>query len=199
MGRKPPTTHSPQGRATVPLSHTATNTVDAAPPRRYAKGVSSTSRPRPFLRLRGRSFMAVVLTPEPPLAGWMLQLDGQLSRSPRFFDGRPVVVDLAALPGLHAEFAGLMDGLAARGIRVIGIEGVDEDALGPMLAALPPVIAGGRTVGLPVLVAEGTPEEAAACPAHRHQSRCRNPRPPWCWTAPCAPARASPTPPGMSP
>ena len=43
--------------------------------------------------------MAVVLTPEPPLPGWMLQLDGQLARSPRFFDGRPVVVDLAALPG----------------------------------------------------------------------------------------------------
>ena len=126
--------------------------------------MSSTSRPRPFLRLRGRSFMAVVLTPEPPLAGWMLQLDGQLSRSPRFFDGRPVVVDLAALPGQHAEFAGLMDGLAARGIRVIGIEGVDEEALGPLLAALPPVIAGGRTVGLPVLVADGTPEEVTPAP-----------------------------------
>ena len=99
--------------------------------------------------------MAVVLTPEPPLAGWMLQLDGQLARSPRFFDGRPVVVDLAALPGQAAEFTDLLAGLAARGIRVIGIEGVDEEALGPeALLALPPVIAGGRTVGLPVLVAD---------------------------------------------
>ena len=101
--------------------------------------------------------MAVVLTPEPPLPGWMLQLDGQLARSPRFFDGRPVVVDLAALPGQQAEFPGLMDALAARGIRVIGIEGADEEALGPLLATLPPVIAGGRTVGLPVLVADSAP------------------------------------------
>jgi len=99
--------------------------------------------------------MAMVLTPEPPLPGWMLQLDGQLARSPRFFDGRPVVVDLAALAGQEAGFTALLDGLAARGIRVIGIEGVDEDALGPdLLQSLPPVIAGGRTVGLPVLVAD---------------------------------------------
>jgi septum site-determining protein MinC len=98
--------------------------------------------------------MAVVLTPEPPLPDWMMQLDAQISRSPRFFDGRPVVVDLSALPGQQAEFAALTDGLAARAIRVIGIEGVDEAALGPLLQALPPVIAGGRTVGLPVVVAD---------------------------------------------
>ena len=99
--------------------------------------------------------MAMVLTPEPPLPGWMLQLDGQLARSPRFFDGRPVVVDLAALAGHEDGFTALLDGLAARGVRVIGIEGVDEDGLGPdLLQSLPPVIAGGRTVGLPVLVAD---------------------------------------------
>ena len=86
-----------------------------------AKGVSSTSRPRPFLRLRGRSFMAVVLTPEPPLAGWMLQLDGQLSRSPRFFDGRPVVVDLAAEAGGNcaATVPGQMT-TTANGVKVLG-------------------------------------------------------------------------------
>ena len=104
--------------------------------------------------------MAVVLTPEPPLPGWMLQLDGQLARSPRFFDGRPVVVDLAAMPGQESEYAGLMESLAARGIRVIGIEGVDEAALGLLLQTLPPIISGGRTVGLPVLVAEAPPGAA---------------------------------------
>ena len=103
--------------------------------------------------------MAVVLTPEPPLPGWMMQLDAQVSRSPRFFDGRPVVLDLSALTGQQAEFLALIDGLAARGIRVIGIEGVVEAALGPLLQTLPPVIAGGRTVGLPELVAD-TPDPA---------------------------------------
>ena len=107
--------------------------------------------------------MAVVLTPEPPMPDWIMQIDAQISRSPRFFDGRPVVVDLSALAGQESEFAGLIEGLAARAIRVIGIEGVDEAALGPLLQTLPPVIAGGRTVGLPMLVAD-TPEPASAEP-----------------------------------
>lgn len=105
--------------------------------------------------------MAVVLTPEPPMPDWIMQIDAQISRSPRFFDGRPVVVDLSALAGQESEFAGLIEGLAARAIRVIGIEGVDEAALGPLLQTLPPVIAGGRTVGLPMLVAD-TPDPASA-------------------------------------
>ena len=113
--------------------------------------------------------MAVVLTPEPPLPDWMVQLDAQLSRSPRFFDGRPVVVDLGALAGQEAEFPALIDGLAARAIRVIGIEGVDEATLGPALQTLPPVIAGGRTVGLPVLVADAPQAEPAPEPPQERE------------------------------
>ncbi len=98
--------------------------------------------------------MAVVLMPDQPLADWLTQLDAQLSRSPRFFDGRPVILDFAGLAGEEAGFAALVDQLGARGIRTIGIEGVDEAAIGPALAALPPLLPGGRTVGLPTLVAE---------------------------------------------
>ena len=99
--------------------------------------------------------MAVVLMPDEPLDEWMIQLDAQLVRSPRFFDGRPVVLDLSGLPGHEAGFVALVEALAARAIRVIGIEGVDE-AL-PDLATLPPLLSGGRTVGLPMLV-PGEPE-----------------------------------------
>jgi len=119
--------------------------------------VTSAARPRPFLRLRGRSFMAVVLMPDQPLADWMGQLDAQLARSPRFFDGRPVVLDLDGLAGAEAGFNALIEELAARAIRVIGIENANEAALGPLLASLPPVLTGGRTVGLPVLVAGDAP------------------------------------------
>ncbi len=96
--------------------------------------------------------MAVVLMPDQPLAEWMAQLDAQIARSPRFFDGRAVILDLEGLAGEEAGFLGLVEDLAARAIRVIGIENADEAALGPLLPRLPPVLAGGRTVGLPVLV-----------------------------------------------
>ncbi len=113
--------------------------------------------------------MAVVLMPDQPLADWMGQLDAQLARSPRFFDGRPVVLDFDGLKGAEAGFPTLIEDLAARAIRVIGIENADEAALGPLLPSLPPVLAGGRTVGLPVLVA-GEPEPEPEPPAEREPS-----------------------------
>ncbi len=54
-----------------------------------------TVRPRHSFRFRSRSFMAFVLTPEPPVADWMAELDQQIGRSEGFFIGRPVVLDLA--------------------------------------------------------------------------------------------------------
>ena len=49
-----------------------------------------TADSRPFIRVRGRSFMALVLAPEPPVDEWLEALDAQIERSPSFFDGRPV-------------------------------------------------------------------------------------------------------------
>jgi len=74
--------------------------------------------------------MAFVLRPEPPLAGWLNQLDDQIARSPAFFEGRPVILDLigitAAEPGLHS----LVANLRQRGVRVIDIEGFAGDLPG---------------------------------------------------------------------
>ena len=78
---------------------------------------------RPFIRLRGRSIMALVLTPEPPLAGWLGSLDAQIERAPNFFDGRPVIVDLGTLPRETPDVAGLMHAIVSRGIHIIGTEG----------------------------------------------------------------------------
>ena len=110
--------------------------------------VSSTARPRSFLRLRGKSFMSVVLTPELPLAGWIGELDEQVARSPKVFEGRPVLLDVSLLVGEEASIPGLVQSLGERRIRVIGIDGTVPHALGSMADALPPVMAGGRNAAL---------------------------------------------------
>lgn len=67
--------------------------------------------------------MALVLAPEPPVEDWLDALDAQISRSPSFFNGRPVVLDLGALPSEQPDVAGLLHRLNGRGIRIIGTEG----------------------------------------------------------------------------
>ncbi len=67
--------------------------------------------------------MALVLAPEPPVGDWLDSLDSQISRSPSFFAGRPVVLDLGALPTETPDVAGLLRALGDRGIRIIGTEG----------------------------------------------------------------------------
>lgn len=67
--------------------------------------------------------MALVLAPQAPLGGWLAALDAQIARAPAFFDARPVLLDLAALPREEPDVAGLIAALAGRGIRIIGTEG----------------------------------------------------------------------------
>ena len=67
--------------------------------------------------------MALVLAPEPPVEDWLDALDAQIKRSPSFFDGRPVVLDLGTLPIEQPNVAGLLHTLHDRGIRIIGTEG----------------------------------------------------------------------------
>lgn len=100
--------------------------------------------------------MALVLVPEPPVADWLAGLDTQMQRSPAFFAGKPVVADLTALAAVPEVVAGLLEALAARGIRVVGIEGAEPAVSG---YDLPPLLSGGRTV------LEGIAPEAPAEPA----------------------------------
>jgi septum site-determining protein MinC len=98
------------------------NLVDRIYSAGYAEMVTNVES-HPFIRLRGRSFMALVLAPDLPLADWLAALDAQIERSPSFFEGRPVVVDLATLPREQPDVAGLLRGLERRGIHIIGTEG----------------------------------------------------------------------------
>ena len=58
--------------------------------------------------------MALVLAPEPPVEDWLDALDAQIKRSPSFFVGRPVVLDLGALPSEQPDVAGLLQRLTPR-------------------------------------------------------------------------------------
>ena len=52
---------------------------------------------RQLVRLRGRSYVAFVFSPVVPIMGWLEELDATVTRSPGFFTGRPVVLDLSAV------------------------------------------------------------------------------------------------------
>ncbi len=83
--------------------------------------------------------MALVLAPEPPVAGWLAGLDVQMTRSASFFDGRPVVVDLSAVPVASTDIPALIANLQARDIRIIGVEGADDAWPGDHVWGRPPM------------------------------------------------------------
>jgi septum site-determining protein MinC len=102
--------------------------------------------------------MALVLAPEPPVAEWLDALDALMARSPAFFAGRAIVVDVSALPQLKGDLTHLIAQLHGRGIRIMGIEGADPSLLG---LGLPPPMSGGRNVGDVEAPAHGPPEKSS--------------------------------------
>lgn len=108
--------------------------------------------------------MALVLAPEPPVDDWLDALDAQVERSPSFFAGRPVVLDLGALPSEQPDVAGLLQRLTKRGIRIIGTEGAHPSWQG--LEAWAPLHANGTRPARPLDV----PDEPRATAASASES-----------------------------
>ncbi len=102
------------------------------------------AQPQQSIRCRGRSFLAFALTPEPPVADWLAELEKWTRNSPGFFAGKPVILDLAAVTLSEQGITHLVDQLLERGIRIMALEGVDPATVGPKL---PPVLLGGRSGG----------------------------------------------------
>jgi septum site-determining protein MinC len=94
-----------------------------------------------LVSMRGRSYVAFVFCPVVPVAGWLEEIDVTLRRSPDFFIGKPVVLDLSAVDLSQGAIAHLVTSLEQRHIRILGIEGVDADRLN---SAMPPLLTGGR-------------------------------------------------------
>ena len=75
--------------------------------------------------------MAFVLTPAAPITGWLAELDKWTRNSPDFFVGRPIILDLATVALNQSEIGELIEALGQRGIRIMGLEGVDPNRSTP--------------------------------------------------------------------
>ncbi|WP_332682433.1 septum site-determining protein MinC [Bosea sp. (in: a-proteobacteria)] len=98
------------------------------------------TQPRP-IRLKGRSYLALTLTPELPFEDWLARLDDLANRSAGFFLRRPVVLDVEGLDIDRQQLRELVGQLGARKVRIMGVEGARPSMLGP---DLPPAMSGGR-------------------------------------------------------
>ena len=103
--------------------------------------MSSAVRQRQSLMFRARSYMAFAITPQAPIVDWLAELDTSLERSESFVSGHPVALDLSSVNLSAAAIMHLVENLAERRIRVLGITGVDPAIEEP---GLPPILRGGR-------------------------------------------------------
>jgi septum site-determining protein MinC len=112
---------------------------------------------RQSFRMRGRSYVALTFCPVVPIAGWLEEIDVTLARSPGFFTGKPVVLDLSAVDLSQSAIAHLIKNLEQRNIRILGIEGVDAAHL---TTSMPPLLTGGRNC----LLVQNEPKKPEAKP-----------------------------------
>lgn len=106
---------------------------------------------RQHVRLFGRSYVAFVFCPVAPIAAWLKEIDAMLARSPDFFAGKPIVLDLSAADLSRPAIVHLVKSLEQRNIRVLGFEGVDAAHLD---LSIPPLLTGGRRCAPQLTVAE---------------------------------------------
>lgn len=115
------------------------------------------------IRLKGRSFLAIVLSPELPLGDWLERFDALASRSAGYFLKRPVMLDVTGMEIDGATLRDLVTRLADRNVRIMGIEGAGETELGP---DLPPAMSGGLPAsGIDGLEEAGTASGEGIAPA----------------------------------
>jgi septum site-determining protein MinC len=119
-----------------------------APDARARASVAGPAAPSlPDIAVRGRSVLALVVAPQPPMEAWLAALDANLAEAPDFFAGRPVIVDLAAACGAALDPAtvlGALSALAVRGLKLAGVEGIDPALLDNTLWARLPTMLRGR-------------------------------------------------------
>jgi septum site-determining protein MinC len=112
---------------------------------------------RQSFRMRGRSYVAFTFCPVVPIAGWLEEIDATLARSPGFFVGKPVVLDLSAVDLSQSAIAHLIKSLEQRNIRILGLEGVDASHV---TTNMPPLLTGGRDS----MLAQNEPRKPEAKP-----------------------------------
>jgi len=103
--------------------------------------VTSAGQPGQSTRFVCRSYMAVVLVPEPPIVEWVAEIEQRIKGAARFLVGSPVVLDLSAVKLSKSAIAHLVAELDQRGVRVMGLENADPAATGE---GVPPLVRSSR-------------------------------------------------------
>jgi septum site-determining protein MinC len=132
------------------------------------------SEPR-SIRIKGRSFLAVVLTPDPPFDDWLVRLDDLAARSAGFFLGRPVVLDVSDIEIDKPQLKTLIAELAARNVSIMGIEGGRPSLVEP---GMPPQLKGGKPAADYEVPREEAPEPSAAKPKGKAEKPVTEQAPP---------------------
>jgi septum site-determining protein MinC len=119
------------------------------------------------IRFRGRSFPVLALEPEAPLSEWIARLDAYIAHSPAFFSRKPIVIDVSALCLERPGVVGLVKNLTDRGIRIMGLTGLESawasDDLPPILTSAHPVKTRDSVADASELASKKlTPDEEAA-------------------------------------
>jgi septum site-determining protein MinC len=103
-----------------------------------------------------------------PLRNWFAEVDAWLTRSPKFFTGKPLVLDVSGLGLTQKDLTGLLAELAGRKIHILGLEGAEPEWVGE---GVPPLLTGGRAIGQPgapddpLIPSTAPAPSAAAAPA----------------------------------
>jgi septum site-determining protein MinC len=98
--------------------------------------MSEASQPRSTFKFNARSYFALALKPEQPVIKWLMEANKWIERSPGFFAGKPVVIDVSDLSLTKSEFDQLICGLRMRDIQILGVEGADPSWLGDNVTPL---------------------------------------------------------------
>ncbi len=116
------------------------------------------------MKFKGKSFIAIVMSPEQPYEDWFVEIDRIIARTPGFFIDRPIILDVRGKKIPIADLEALLDGFSQRSIRVMGIDGVAGTRL---KSGMPPSFSGGRLtadvdVPEPVEPQEASPRQSDA-------------------------------------
>ncbi|UOM32958.1 septum site-determining protein MinC [Acuticoccus sp. I52.16.1] len=76
----------------------------------------------------------------------MADFDTFAKRSPGFFAGRPVVVDISQMPASRPELVHMVTELKRRNVTIMGLDGRTPGELGADARGLPPILSGGKEI-----------------------------------------------------
>lgn len=113
------------------------------------------------MKFKGKSFIAIVLSPEPPYEDWFKEIDRIVARTPGFFIDRPIVLDVRGTKIPIEDLEMVLNGLSERSVRVFGVDGVSGTRLKP---GMPPSFGGGRLTA-EVEIPDAAEAAASACDA----------------------------------